>query len=106
MFVRDYAVGQYTLRIFLGDITELAVDALVNSENEDMRMDSVDGRSVSAAIRRTGGEAIARELARQGPIPLGSVRVTTGGGLAAPYVFHPAVVWERHGVRYTDARVL
>ena len=106
MFVRDYAVGHYTLRIYLGDITDLAVDALVNSENEDMRMDVVEGRSVSAAIRTRGGEAIARELARQGPVPLGSVRVTAGGNLSAPFVLHPAVVWERQSVRYTDARVL
>jgi len=106
MFIRDYAVGQYTLRIYLGDITDLAVDALVNSENEDMRMDRADGASVSAAIRRKGGERIAQELARQGPAPLGHVRVTAGGELAAPFVLHPAVVWERQGVRYTDARVL
>lgn len=106
MFVRDYAVGHYTFRIYLGDITDLAVDAIVNSENEDMRMDVVDGRSVSSAIRRRGGESIARELARQGPVPLGSVRVTAGGDLAAPFILHPAVVWERQGVRYTDARVL
>lgn len=106
MFVRDYAVGHYTLRIYLGDITDLAVDAIVNSENEDMRMDSPDGRSVSAAIRRKGGEKIALELARSGPVPLGQVRVTPGGELPAPFVLHPAVVWERQGVRYTDARVL
>ena len=106
MFVRDYAVGHYTLRIYLGDITDLAVDAIVNSENEDMRMDHPEGNSVSAAIRRRGGEKIARELARSGPVPLGAVRVTGGGDLAAPFVLHPAVVWERQGVRYTDARVL
>src|SRR5690606_12627956 len=35
-----------------------------------------------------------------------SVRVTGGGDLAAPFVLHPAVVWEQKGVRYTDARVL
>src|SRR5436190_1852221 len=102
MFVRDYAVGRYTVRIWLGDITSLAVDAIANSENEGMRMDVVEGRSVSAAIRRNGGEEIARELARQGPVPLGSVRVTSGGKLPAPYVLHPAVVWEKNGVRYTD----
>lgn len=106
MFIRDYAVGHYTLRIYLGDITDLAVDAIVNSENEDMRMDVAEGSSVSAAIRRKGGEKIARELARLGPVPLGSVRVTGAGELAAAFVLHPAVVWEQKGVRYTDARVL
>lgn len=106
MYVRDYAVGRYTIRIAVGDITDLHVDAIANSENEDMRMDSPDGRSVSAAIRRRGGECIAQELARQGPIGLGQVRVTSGGALPVRYVLHPAVVWARDGLRYTDGRTI
>ena len=75
-------------KIFLvkGDITDLAVDAVVNAANTDLML----GAGVAGAIRRKGGPRIAEECERIGPIPLGEAAVTTGGNLKAFYVIHAA----------------
>jgi O-acetyl-ADP-ribose deacetylase len=69
-----------------GDITEMAVDAVVNAANTDLML----GSGVAGAIRRKGGPRIGEECERIGPIPLGEAAVTTGGNLKAFYVIHAA----------------
>ncbi len=69
-----------------GDITDMAVDAIVNAANNDL----VLGAGVAGAIRRKGGPRVEEECERIGPIALGAAAVTTGGTLKALYVIHAA----------------
>jgi O-acetyl-ADP-ribose deacetylase (regulator of RNase III) len=69
-----------------GDITEMAVDAIVNAANTDLTMDT----GVAGAIRRKAGERIQEECERLAPIRLGEAAVTTGVNLKALFVIHAA----------------
>lgn len=91
-FTREYEVLGRKLQVHQGDITRLAVDAIVSSENSDLVMDRPDGPSVSAAIRRIEGEELARDLARLGPIEPGRAVVTPTRHLPCKYVIHAATV--------------
>lgn len=72
------------LRLVLGDITKIPVDAIVNAANSGLR----GGGGVDGAIHRAGGLTIMRELAEFRGCPTGSAVVTTAGALPAKYVFH------------------
>jgi O-acetyl-ADP-ribose deacetylase (regulator of RNase III) len=73
-----------------GDITDEAVDAIVNAANSSL----LGGGGVDGAIHRRGGPAIleaCREIrATQFPqgLPTGEAVLTTGGRLPARYVIH------------------
>ncbi len=69
-----------------GDITDMAVDAVVNAANTDLIL----GAGVAGAIRRKGGPRVSEECERIGPVSLGEAAVTTGGNLKAFYVIHAA----------------
>ncbi len=69
-----------------GDITDIAVDAVVNAANTDLIL----GAGVAGAIRRKGGPRVSEECERIGPVSLGEAAVTTGGNLKAFYVIHAA----------------
>lgn len=69
-----------------GDITEMAVDAIVNAVNNDLIL----GAGVAGAIRRKGGPRVEEDCERAGPIRVGEAAVTTGGNLKALYVIHAA----------------
>jgi O-acetyl-ADP-ribose deacetylase (regulator of RNase III) len=69
-----------------GDITDAAVDAVVNAANNNLQL----GAGVAGAIRRKGGPSIQTECDRIGPIALGEAAVTGGGNLRARYVIHAA----------------
>jgi O-acetyl-ADP-ribose deacetylase (regulator of RNase III) len=69
-----------------GDITDMAVEAIVNAANTDLML----GAGVAGAIRRKGGPHIQEECDRLGPVALGGTAVTTGGNLKALYVIHAA----------------
>lgn len=77
-----------TLRLVIGDITNIRVDAVVNAANSQLR----GGGGVDGAIHRAGGPTLMRELDQiredSGPCPTGSAVVTTAGALPAQYVFH------------------
>ncbi|PYV21286.1 MAG: O-acetyl-ADP-ribose deacetylase [Acidobacteria bacterium] len=74
------------IRFIKGDITDMAVDAIVNAANNDLIL----GAGVAGAIRRKGGPRVEEECERLGPIAVGEAAVTTGGNLKALYVIHAA----------------
>ena len=74
------------VRISQGDITECAVDAIVNAANNDLIL----GAGVAGAIRSKGGSAIQQDCDRIGPIALGEAAVTSAGKLKAKFVIHAA----------------
>lgn len=79
-------IGNATLEIVRGDVTDQDVEAIVNAANTHLWM----GAGVAGAIKRAGGQEIEREAVAQGPIPVGEAVVTTGGRLKARYVIHAA----------------
>ena len=78
------------VKVLVGDITQLDVDAIVNAANSSL----LGGGGVDGAIHRAGGPAIlaaCRELRRtQFPngLPTGQAVATTGGNLPARHVIH------------------
>ena len=86
----DYIVrlGHSELQLLKGDITKIAVDAIVNAANAQL----AGGGGVDGAIHRAGGPDIMAELdeirKRIGTCETGSAVVTGAGGLPAKYIFH------------------
>ncbi|MGH2899789.1 MAG: macro domain-containing protein, partial [Solirubrobacteraceae bacterium] len=71
-----------------GDLTALAVDAIVNAANTEL----VLGSGVAGAIRTRGGASIQAECDAHGPIGLGEAALTGAGELAAKHVIHAAAM--------------
>lgn len=82
----DKKVGGILVRTYIGSITTLSVDAVVNAANSDLWM----GSGVAGAIKRKGGDIIEQEAMAQGPIKPGEAVITSAGALAAKYVVHCA----------------
>jgi O-acetyl-ADP-ribose deacetylase (regulator of RNase III) len=82
----EVRVGQSTLELVEGDITQEDTDAIVNAANTRL----VPGGGVDGAIHRAGGPAIEAEARQLGGCPTGEARITTGGKLKARYVIHTA----------------
>ena len=72
------------LELVKGDITDLAVDAIVNAANSHL----VLGAGVAGAIDEKGGPSIQRECDAIGHCDVGSAVITGGGDLPAKYVIH------------------
>lgn len=94
--VREYLRGRVV--VCNGDITALAVDAVVNAANTTL----LGGGGVDGAIHRKGGPDIlaeCRELRRSAypaGLPAGDAVVTTAGRLPARFVIHTVgPVWGR-----------
>src|SRR5207249_3406762 len=81
-------IGQTSIAIERGDITDWEVDAIINAANTTLVM----GTGVAGAIKRKGGVIIEEEALRQGPVEVGEAVLTTGGNLAATHVIHGAVM--------------
>ena len=77
-------MGRIVLRE--GDITEEAVDAIVNAANSDL----VLGSGVAGAIRAKGGPTIQAECDTHGPVDVGGAALTGAGELPARFVHHAA----------------
>jgi O-acetyl-ADP-ribose deacetylase (regulator of RNase III) len=72
------------------DITELAVDAIVNPANSL----GIMGGGVAAALSRKGGPTIQREAMSLAPIAVGAAVVTNAGSLWAKHVIHAPTMEE------------
>lgn len=81
-------IGQATISVERGDITDWEVDAIVNAANSTLAM----GTGVAGAIKKKGGVIIEEEAMRQGPVEVGEAVLTTGGNLAATHIIHAAVM--------------
>ena len=74
-----------------GDLLKQPVDAIVNAWNRNIiPWWLLLPQGVSGAIKRRGGTAPFRELARSGPIPLGGAVLTSAGRLPYKGIIHVA----------------
>jgi O-acetyl-ADP-ribose deacetylase (regulator of RNase III) len=77
-------VGNSTLELLEGDITEMQTEAIVNAANARL----VLGGGVAGAIRKKGGPKIQEECKEIGGTFVGGAVITTAGNLKAKYVIH------------------
>jgi O-acetyl-ADP-ribose deacetylase (regulator of RNase III)/uncharacterized protein (DUF1810 family) len=83
------------IKVIQGDITKIAVDAVVNAANTSL----LGGGGVDGVIHRVGGREILEDCmkirTRQGGCNVGEAVITTAGNLPAKFVIHTVgPVWQ------------
>lgn len=81
-------VNKTEIKVILGDITKIEVDAIVNAANNSL----MGGGGVDGAIHRAGGKSILEDcrkiVDRQEQCKTGEAVITTAGNLPAKFVIH------------------
>jgi O-acetyl-ADP-ribose deacetylase (regulator of RNase III) len=83
-YTTEYKVHKTTIQILFRSITQVSADALVSSDDTRLTMQS----GVSLAILKAAGKQVRQEASKHTPLKIGDVAVTSGGKLAAKYIFH------------------
>ncbi|MGD6851835.1 MAG: O-acetyl-ADP-ribose deacetylase [Candidatus Bathyarchaeia archaeon] len=103
----EFKIGNATLQLVRGDITDQEADAIVNAANSTL----LGGGGVDGAIHSRGGPKILEECkrirAQEWPdgLPTGNAVITTGGKLKAKHVIHTVgPVWR--GGLYEESKLL
>ena len=72
------------LKLLLGDITQLPVDAIVNAANTALE----DGAGVNGAVHRAAGPALAEACVALNGCAVGQAKLTSGFQLPARHIIH------------------
>ena len=82
--MKEFRLGRITVQILRGDIVRVEAEVIVCPSNSYLHMRG----GAAQAIRVAGGDGVEADARRQAPIDIGRVAVTSGGNLAARYVYH------------------
>lgn len=95
------SVGNCAIELMRGDITRIAVDAIVNAANSAL----AGGGGVDGAIHAAAGPSLMQELRHYDGCPTGGAVITGAGRLPAKHVIH-AVGPVYRGGNYGEADLL